>query len=197
VLQIHEVVCVDETNSGFIIGEKGNDNMILGAVAIAPNGRKTQIRTISVGKFSKDGKRFLPPKPITFASIPVAGAKLREYGMLLVLAEEDVSGGTNEFVANLIKEGNASSSADTADGGATAVAGEAAKEVAKELAKRGIERLKNNAKDDIFVPKGVTVVLRQADLRFSNGKTSTTPEMVTFSGHGGKYNLTYSWKLVS
>ena len=75
------------------------------------------------------------------------------------------------------------------------MAGEVAKEVAKELVKRAIERLKNNAKDDIFVPQGVTIALRASDLRFPNGKTSTAPETVTFSGHGGTYTMTYSWRL--
>jgi hypothetical protein len=199
VLQIHEVVCVDETNSGSIIGEHGNDNMILGGVTIAPNGRKTQIKTVKVGTFQEDGKHKTFSSPMQFASIPVSTGNLREYGMLLVLAEEDISGGTNEFVAKLLKGDSSGSSTDDskADGGATAVAGEVAKEIAKELAKRAVERLKENAKDDIFRPQDVTVVLRESDLRFPNGKTSTAPQTATFSGHGGKYAVTYSWKLVS
>jgi hypothetical protein len=88
VLQIHEVVCVDETNSGSIIGEHGNDNMILGGVTIAPNGRKTQIKTVKVGTFQEDGKHKTFSSPMQFASIPVSTGNLREYGMLLVLAEE-------------------------------------------------------------------------------------------------------------
>ena len=187
VLQIHKVVCVDETDSGSIIGEHGNDNMILGAVTIAPNGKRAQIRAVSVGKFKEDGDVEPFPKPMQFAAIKVPAGQQREYGVLLVLAEEDVSGGTDDFVAKLLKDANAGIGADDkADGGATAIAGEVAKEIAKELAKRGVERLKQNAKDDIFRPLPVTVVLRESDLLFLNGKTSTAPQTVNFSGHGGK-----------
>jgi hypothetical protein len=197
VLQIHEVVCVDETNSGRIIGENGKDHMILGAVTIAPNGRRSQIRSVKVGSFSKDGKRNPFSPPLAFASIPVA-KKLREYGILFVLAEQDISGGTDEAVKKLVEDADVSGGSDKgddkADGGASAVGKEVAKEALKELAEFAVGRLKKNAKDDIFKPQAASVVLG-ADFRFPNGKTSTEPEIETFKGHGGKYTIKYSWTL--
>jgi hypothetical protein len=198
VLQIHRVDCVDETNSGVFIGEQGDDHMIMGAVAIAPNGRKTQVKAIKVGTFERDGTHETFSTPRAFVSMPIAAGVLRQYSVLLVLAEQDISGGTDEFVKKLIEESDASGAGgEKSDGGATALAAAAAKEIADKLIDLAKERLKENAKDDIFVPLEATVALRESDLRFPNGKTTTIPKIVTFSGHGGKYKVTYSWMLVS
>jgi hypothetical protein len=190
VLQLHQVYAKRETSSGIFIGRRGNDNMILGGIAVGANGKKTQIKTGKVGSFedSGDRKRFSPAK--AFATLPVSTGTAREYSVVLVLAEEDVSGGTNEFVASLL-ESSTSSDGGKADGGVSLVAGA----VAKELAKRAVKRLQNNAKDDIFPARTVTVRLREPDRRFENGGISTPRQVVTFKGHGGLYDIVYSWKL--
>ena len=198
VLQIHQVLCIKETSSGFLIGTHGDDHMILGGITVTPSGKKTQINAVGAGTFEEAGRHetFNPPK--VFASVPVSTGKLREYSVVLVLAEQDVKGGTDRFVASLLKDtGPADTDSDKADGGATAVAGEVAKEVAKELAKAALKRLEKNAEDDIFPTRTVTVTLRESDRRFADGQTSTPRQETTFNGHGGRYTVIYSWKLVS
>jgi hypothetical protein len=196
VLQIHHVLCVKETSSGTFIGTFGDDHMILGGVAITPGGKKTQIKAVGVGTFEEAGRHetFAPPK--AFATIPVAST-LRDYNVMLVLAEQDIKGGTDDFVRGLLT-GSAAAGADSAkaDGGASVVAAEAGKEIVKELGKLAVERLKTNAKDDIFPTQTVNVTLRKSDRLFANGKTMSPREKLTFNGHGGRYTITYSWKLV-
>lgn len=200
--QIHRVTCVKETSSGSIIGTHGSDNMILGAATIAPSGRATQIPTLSLGSFEGAGHHHTwhppeNPKHKLVASIPLSGGTPRAYGMLLVLAEQDLGGGTDEFVKQLVEDANASISPDDhADGGASVVAGEVAKAVGKKLVKLAEDRLREDLKDDIFHPQSVTKEVG-SDSRFSNGKTSTVPEKLTFSGHGGVYTVEYLWAIAN
>ena len=199
VLQIHQVRCLKETSSGIFIGTSGDDHMILGGITVTPSGKRAQVNAGPAGVFEEAGrhKTFNPAKPL--ATMSVSTGKLRDYSVVLVLAEQDIKGGTDRWVASLLKEAPAPAAAAADDSkaeGASVVAGEVAKEVAKELAKLALERLKKNAEDDIFPTRTVSVTLRESDRRFADGKTSTPRQSVTFNGHGGRYEVIYSWKLM-
>ena len=199
VQEIEEVVCVDETNSGRIIGEHGSDNMVLTGVAIAPTGRATRIPTLNVGEFDEDGARKRFSTPELFTQFPIAPNSTvpHRYQVLFVLAETDPGGGTGTFANKLVEDANvAAKNAEKADGGATAVLAEVAKEVAKELLKAAVKHLKENAQDDIFPAQLQGAVLTAPGFLFPNGKTSSGPLRATFNGHGGRYTVQFRWRVV-
>ena len=50
-------------------------------------------------------------------------------------------------------------------------------------------------KDDVFPPVSVRVSIPSLTARWTGGRTDGPERTVTTSGHGGRYSITYDWRL--
>jgi hypothetical protein len=49
--------------------------------------------------------------------------------------------------------------------------------------------------DDIFKPATVSVNIPSLNARWAGGKTDSPEGVITYTGHGGKYQVVYDWRL--
>jgi len=199
-LRIDRVVCRDETN-GFLGSEAGSDEIALGATTVDESGDTDKVAQFKVASFGKDGdaKVFTPPRQLTFFNVLEGKQFPKSYFVTLVLAERDM-GGLADFLNQLTDKIHDRVIAELTKllGGAvgTAAGGPigAAIGIAVSIAvTKAFDLLKEAWSDDIFKPRTVSARLDSPTDRFDGGKPSSGPQVATFKGHGGEYQVIYDW----
>lgn len=207
--RIHQVKCVDETNPEW----PGDDEIAMGAVAVADNGSTSKINEFMVRDDFDDGetKIYNPPRLLkTFSLTNVSYPA--DFMMVLAMAEKD-NGGLSDFLNDLweaIKDdvtliiaavGAAAGLAIGAGVGGTlgtaiggplgAIIGAVAGAIIGALVGWLISALK----DDIFTPQAAAVHLPHSASTFAGGALTSPQFTVNFRDHGGHYRVYYSWKI--
>lgn len=199
--RIHRVRCIDETN-GFLGSEAGSDEIDLGGTEVDESGDTKKISAFRVASFGDDGdvKTFSPPRRLTFFNLREGTAFPKSYFVTLVLAEIDM-GGLPDFLNKLLNwvREKVISLLSAAIGGAIGASGGpigAIIGVAVGWAVGKVfELFKSVWEDDIFEPVTARVDVPTATHRFGGGATDSPNGVAVFSGHGGKYDVTYDWRL--
>ena len=207
--RVHQVKCVDETNPEW----PGDDEIAMGAVAVADNGTTTKINEFTVRDDYDDGetKIYNPPRLLKSFSLNNVSYPA-DFLMVLALAEKD-NGGMSDFLADLweaIKDdvtviiAAVSAAAGLAIGGAiggtvgTAVGGPLGAiigAVAGAIIGAIVGWIISALKDDIFTPQAAAVHLPNALSTFAGGALTSPQFTVNFRDHGGHYRVYYSWKI--
>lgn len=199
-LRIHRVRCVDETGSNRLT-ELGEDDIDLGAT-------KTDLAARSVGlvPFYKVGgfddgdiKRFTPPRQLLTFNLGGERPFPRAYSASLVLVERDSGEQMGPFLEELARQERVQlRGAFTAFARANNREPSIAESVSvwrdswELLVKPAVmARWRSVQRDDIFPPATVSIYVPSA-LQLSSPTTT-----LTFKGHGGTYEVTYDWELVS
>lgn len=199
--RIHRVKCVDETD-GFLGSEAGSDEISIGGTTVDETGDVEKAALFKVGSFGSDGstKTLSPPKVLATFDMREAPLFPATYFVTLVLAEVDM-GGISDFVnglLNKVKE-RVISALTTAAGaaiGATAgplgaLVGAAIGFIVGEI----FNILKTTWEDDIFKPRTVQIDIPSLSHRFAADATDSPEGTTTFSGHGGRYEVTWDWRI--
>jgi hypothetical protein len=206
VLQIHSVKCLDETN-GKYMERIGGDEIVLSGIAVDAGGHARRVPTMKVGYFRKDKevKQFSPARELASFDLSNGPDFPRTFKTYLVLVERDEGGGFGPMVDRLVARVNDGKSVGPVGDGQTGVFSErdirrvltaAAKGDHVALAKAIGGTIKIKLGDDIFPPQLVERKLGSATALFSGGRPTTGPEKVSERAHGGRYEITYSWRLV-
>lgn len=199
--RIHRVRCIDETN-GFLGSEAGADEIHLAGTEVDESGDTRKISAFKVRSFGDDGdiKTYSPPKRFTFFNLGEGTKFPKSYFVTLVLAEKDM-GGLPDFVDKLytwVKD-KVITALTAAIGGAIGASGGpigAIIGVAVGWAVGKVwEIFKSVWEDDVFTPVTARLDVPSMTHRFSGGRVDSPEGTATFSGHGGKYDLTYDWRM--
>ncbi|HYZ87349.1 MAG TPA: tachylectin-related carbohydrate-binding protein, partial [Bryobacteraceae bacterium] len=200
-LRIHKVKCLDETN-GFLGSEAGADEIDLGGTTVDESGDTEKVDAFRVRSDFEDGVEQIYSPPKQFASFDLKeGTEFpKSYFVTLVLAEID-NGGLPDFLNDLLNWvkgkveaalGAALGAAIGATGGPVgAIIGTAVGAVTGWV----VGLLKSIWEDDIFAPATVSVEIPALSARWSGDETASPESVVTFEGHGGKYQLTFDWRM--
>lgn len=199
--RIHSVKCLDETD-GFLGSEAGSDEISLGGTIVDETGDTEKVSVFKVGSFGKDGtiKDFTPPRSFAVFDLTEGPSFPKSYFVTMVLAEVDM-GGLSDFVnqlLNKIKEKVISALASAIGaaigapaGGVGAIIGAAVGFVVGEV----FRIFKSVWEDDIFAPVTTQVTIPTLSHRFAGGATDSAEDVATFSGHGGKYQISFDWRV--
>jgi hypothetical protein len=196
--RIHKVKCADETD-GLLGTEFGEDDIRLGGTAVDESGDTHKIPAFKVGDFDDgDVKTYSPAKRFTSFNLHEGTTFPKSYCVTLVLAEKDW-GGVGAFIDKLYEKVKAKvieyitkalegTVGSTIPGLGIIVAW---------VLRRLVDWIKEWFEDDIFKP--VTLVCKVGSLNgtFAGGAISSADRITTFRGHGGKYEVTYDWRLFS
>ncbi len=192
-LRLHEVHCVDETN-GFFGSESGEDEILLGGMAVDFKGDAKQIQQFKVYGYFDDGdkKTYSPPKVLTKFDLTSSNWP-KAQSVTLILCEED-NGDFPDYLDSffkLAKEKIKEGIGNIGFPGDNYVA-----KVAEWVAQKVFDYLKEIWENNIFKPITLTSNLLSLSSRFTRG-TSTSPRIsVDRKEFGGRYRLTYDWHLV-
>lgn len=195
-LRIHKVKCVDETN-GLFGSEAGDDEIDLGGTTVDETGDVKKVSTFRVSSSFDDGeqKLYSPPKRFTFFSLLEGNAFPKSYFVTLVLSESD-NGDLPDFMNKLLdlvkeKVKTALIAAGSFEGPLGAIIGAAVGYIVNRI----FDFIKSIWGDDVFQPVTVSVNIPSLTARWAGGKTDSPERTITYSGFGGKYELTYDWQL--
>lgn len=200
--RIHKVKCLDETN-GFLGSESGDDEIDLGGTTVDESGDTLKVTPFRVGSSFDDGeqKAYSPPRRFTWFNLNEGTAFPKSYFVTLVLAEVDM-GGLPVFIDQLMTwvKTKVTAALAAAIGGAIgasggpigAIIGAAVGAIVGYV----FDLLKSIWEDDVFRPVTLRVNIPSLNARWS-GKTDSPEGVVTFSGHGGKYQVVYDWRLAA
>jgi hypothetical protein len=198
-LRIHKVKCVDETN-GFLGSEAGDDEIDLAGSTVDETGDVKKVAAFRVGSNFDDGeqKSYSPPKRFTTFSLTEGNAFPKSYFVTLVLSEADM-GGLPAFMdklVGLVKEKVKASliAAGVAIGSSGGPVGALIGAAVGFIVDRIFALLAQIWNDDIFTPRTLRVNIPSLSARWG-GKTDSPEGTLTYSGHGGTYQLTYDWRL--
>jgi hypothetical protein len=184
-LRLHRVDCLDETGS---ILEWGSDEIYLGANTIDESGDTETIAIFKVGNFDDgDAKVYSPPRVFATFDVREGDAWPKSYFVNFLLSEVDW-GDTAEFLNSLtdkLKEWVTNYAQGKGPLTGTIV-GYALGKI--------VDWLKGWWGDDIFNPVTVTVELPSANSRW-DGSTISPRYVESFSGHDGRYQVVYDWRL--
>jgi hypothetical protein len=187
----------------------GGDEIVLSAVMIDAAGRATRAATLKAGKFNKDGdtKRYAPPR--TYHTFDLSGgpAYPRTFRAMFVVVERDEGGGFQTAVNALVNKVNSSGAATpNASGGsgnldlltkamAAAATGNVSAGMLQVLGEETAKAITKKLKDDIFPPQLVELKVRSGTARISRTGNTTAVKTVRTKAHGGRYEITYSWRI--
>jgi hypothetical protein len=199
--RLHKVRCVDETGGFF--GEKaGDDEIDLGGTAVDETGDTHVIPKFRVGSSFDDGEQvvFSPPRSFTVFDLREGTAFPKSYFVTLVLAEVDM-GGLSDFLNKLVQKVKAKVIdiltkavgviIGSSGGPVGALVGIAVSFVVGKI----FDLLVSIWSDDIFKPVTTSVKIASLNAQWPGGKTDSPEEIATFEGHGGKYQVTYDWRM--
>jgi hypothetical protein len=210
---IREIKCVDET-TGFCGTEAGSDEISLGGMSIDPCAVVRRIAGSHIKDYGSDGetKTYPPPDYKLFAeyTLQTPGEWPRVFFATFVLAEKDM-GGLGEFLSTLVDLVRARLAAELAaslgpEVAAALVAAGTAGAVAAAVAivlmivvfvivLAIFEAIKRAWEDDVFEPQTVAIPLENLAAADSIDYPSQGLwGIVNFVGHGGHYQLFYSWR---
>lgn len=194
-LRILKVRCADETN------ELGKDEIAMGGSSIDAVGTTRLIGEFKVGSFKKGAARSYSPAKVFDTFILTLGGNdyPKSYFGLLSLAEKD-HGGFKKFLDSVwtkVKEDvekavlAAAASIGTIVGGLLgAIIAASAAYVVMAL----VEWMIGMFGDDIFTPVTVSVQIPSKNPRFATGLVSPQ-DVAVFKAHGGRYEVTYDWRV--
>ncbi|WP_199550499.1 hypothetical protein [Streptomyces sp. N35] len=194
-LRIHQIKCLDETS------EIGKDEIHLGATTIDESGDTKKVSAFKVRSFNTgDVQTYTPPKRLTFFSLTESTVTFpKSYFVTLVVAEVDW-GGLADFLNGLLDKVKAKVAAAVAAaiGGAIGSPGGPvgiAIGIAVGYAVTQIfDFLKGLWGDEVFKPVTVSTVIPSLTSRWA-GQDNSSDRSVEFAGHGGRYRLTYDWRM--
>jgi len=198
-LRIHKVKCVDETGGW---PEWGNDEIALGGVAIDETGETQKISAFTVRNDFDDGEQQVYSPPRSFKSFNILeGDKWpKSYFVTLVLAELDM-GGVSNFLQTLLDKVRSQVISELSEAigveiGTTSgsLVGLIIAAAVSYVVRKIFGWIVDWWSDDIFQPVTASTTLGSLESRWNGAMDS--PEMVaTFTGHDGKYQVTYDWRL--
>lgn len=199
--RLHKVRCLDETG-GFFGERAGNDEMDLGGNAVDETGDTHIINKFRVGSNFDDGEQvvFSPPRQFTRFDLREGNAFPKSYFVTMVLSEAD-QGGLSDFLNKLLTKVKEKVTAaliaafgtafGVSGGPAGAVIGIAVGFVVGKV----FDLIKRIWEDDIFPPITAQISIPSLNARFQGGRTDSPEAIATFSGHDGKYQVTYDWRV--
>jgi len=200
-LRIHKVKCLDETD-GFLGSEAGDDEIDLGGTTVDESGDTKKVNPFRVGSDFDDGEQkvYSPPKQFTWFNLTEGTAFPKSYFVTLVLAEADM-GGLPDFLNQLLNwvKAKVTTALTAALGGAIGASGGPVGAiigaVVGAIAGLVFALFKSIWEDDIFKPATVSVSIPSLTARWPGNKTDSPESVITYTGHGGKYQVTYDWRL--
>ncbi|MGQ4389921.1 hypothetical protein [Streptomyces sp. SAS_270] len=197
-LRLHQVKCVEETNEAF------KDEISLGGTAVDESGDADKISSFRVKSFHTGGvQTYAPPRRLVWFNLAEGPVKFpKSYFVTLVLAEVD-QGGFSSFVDGLINKVRVAISKALGDAIGSQLPGGPGGPIA-ELISKAIDYvvgkifsfLKVVWQDDIFQPFTVQATIPSLSSRWA-GRSDSPERTVTYTGHGGKYQLVYDWRMFS
>jgi len=199
--RIHRVRAIDETN-GFLGSEAGADEIHLGGTEVDESGDTRKISAFKVRSFGDDGdvKTYSPPKRFTFFNLSEGTKFPKSYFVTLVLAEKDM-GGLPDFIDKLytwVKD-KVITALTAAIGGLIGASGGPIGVIIGVAVGWAVgkvyEIFKSVWEDDVFTPVTARIDVPSMTHRFTGGRVDSPEGVAVFSGHGGKYDLTYDWRL--
>ncbi|WP_406495669.1 hypothetical protein OHB06_34895 [Streptomyces sp. NBC_01604] len=193
-LRLHRVKCLDDTSELF------KDEIGLGGTAVDESGDVEKFPTFKVRSFKKGGvQTYTPPRRLVRFSLTEGPVRFpKTYFVTLVLAELD-QGGFSDFVNGLyVKVRDAVAEAVGKAVGAVLPVpiDELIRIVVAFVVRRVFDVLKTIWQDDIFQPVAVETTVRSLTGRWA-GRADSPERVVTFAGHGGRYELAYDWRMFS
>lgn len=180
-LEIHEIVCRDETGGSF--QERfGGDEIGLHVSKIEPDsdGRSKRSFRKSIGHFNKDGDKKVFQDPLVVAQFNLRSGPAfpRQYQAVMMLVENDAGG--NVPVDAIADQAAARAQANPKAGAVATVVVPFVKDWVK-------ERLEN----DVFPVVVTKVKVTGEDFRFP--KRRGDPSTATVKAANGTYQIKYSW----
>jgi hypothetical protein len=193
--RLTNVKCVDETD-GFAGSESGSDEISVGGMMIDAAGTSLPIPQVDMGDFVSDG--VTKNVDILLGELDFRGGQgwPKKFQIVLVLIERD-NGGFPEFLNTLLGEVRKEIIKVLADlGNAIApIIGEAIAAAVGWILDKVFTWIKEIWEDDLFPPCPVGFNFASADDRWS-GSNETAPLLITWTGHGGKYEVSFKARLV-
>ncbi|HMG43636.1 MAG TPA: hypothetical protein VK611_20060 [Acidimicrobiales bacterium] len=199
-LRLHRVRCVDETN-GWFGSEAGSDEIHLAGSEVDESGDTHKIKPFKVASFDDgDVKTYSPPRRFCFFNLGEGTKYPKSYFVTFVMAEVDM-GGLPDFVDKLYNwvKGKVITALTAYIGGMIGASGGpigAIIGVAVGWAVGKVyEIFKSIWEDEVFPPTTARLDVPTATHRFPGGAIDSSESTAVFSGHGGKYELRYDWRL--
>lgn len=203
--KVHRVKCVDETNPEW----PGSDEIAMGGVALDDKKVESIINQIYVGGNFDDGdvKNYNPAKVLKTFALTSGGTFPKSYAVFLALAEKD-GGGFAGFLNDLYKAiKDKLGAVFAAVGGAIGTAVGAAiggtvggpigilvGALAGYILGALIEWLIGIIQDDMFAPQVAISEFGSINATF-NGSLQSPIQTLNYVGHGGYYQVRYSWEI--
>ncbi len=199
--RLHSIRCVDETD-GFLGSEAGSDEISIGGTTVDETGDVEKLTVFNLGSFSSDGavRTFSPPRSIAKFDLTEAPLFPAVYYVTLVLAEVDM-GGLPDFVNALYNKVRQevitalTTAIGTAIGATAGPAGAVLGAVVGFVVGEVFRVMKTLWEDDVFRPATLEIVIPSRNHRFENDATDSNEGITTFSGHGGRYQVVWDWRL--
>jgi hypothetical protein len=196
-LRIHKVKCLSEMDL-----ELGADEILMGGSTIDAIGTVKLVKEFKVGNFRTGGvKEYSPPKQFAVFDLTKGDTFPRTYEAVVVLGEQD-QGWFGNFLTQLMEKVKGEVIAFISAGlggiigstipGLGTVIGLAVGWIIGKL----IGWLKQLWRDDVFPPKTVHVTIPFLPAYWKD-KTDSPEGTILFSYYGGKYQVTYDWRMFS
>lgn len=187
-LRLRQVKCLDETGGTDV----GSDEIMLGGATIDETGDTSKISPFMVHDDFDDGETetFIPPKSLVTFNLLEGKTFPKYYNVTLVMTERDL-GGTAALIEQLyrtIKDRVLNYLRN--NGSIVTIVANVVAACINEI----WNRIKDWLRDDPLNPRTVSIRIPSATHRFS-GRTTSPPYTIQFTGAGGRYNLTYDWRL--
>jgi hypothetical protein len=193
-LRLHQVKCLAETNELF------KDEIALGGTAVDESGDADKISSFRVRSFHTGGvQTYTPPRRLVWFSLTEGPVKFpKSYFVTLVLAEVD-QGGFSDFVEGLldkVREAITKALGDAIGGPLPGPIGELIGKAIAVIVEKIFHILKVIWQDDIFPPATVRANITSPNSRWA-GRSDSSEGVITYTGHGGRYQLVYDWRMFS
>ena len=196
VFNLVSVKCIDETD-GFLGSEAGSDEITLTGALVDAGGATFSIPAFDCGDFASDGvvRNYQPPHKLGALDFRSGAGWPKTFNMVLSLIEVD-NGNLPALITKLYNElrakiGPAVTKLAKPLGDTIAEAISAAIQAALD---KIFKFFKDIWEDDVFGAVNLNFSFASADDRF-DGQSSTPPQFVDFTGHGGKYRVWYTASL--
>lgn len=204
VAKLQRVTCRDET--GGVIAEKvGNDEIWLSGVAFDAAGAIQKVDPFEIYSNFDDGetKTFSPPRTLFTLPVPDGDTFPKSCGVTFLLCERADGSGHQDATNKLEAEMPAivaKAKADAAGVGGVVTAniwGEVLKYLLTYLGGWIAGQVWSGIKDNVFEPQIATVDVASNDFRWGDGTKLSPENTLIFTGHKGKYYVTFYWEIQS
>jgi hypothetical protein len=200
--RIHNITCWDRTSDGFL-GTEATDEIASGGLSIDETGDTKTVSDFLVQNFSYDGqqKAYSPPLRFTYFNLNEGTDFPKTYWINPALAEQD-NGDFWDYLYNLTNSVKAEISAALAAAVGIAIGssggpvGAIIGAVVGAAVGAAFNLFNTIISDEIWEGPTVSCTIPSLSARWS-GNTYSPQHIVTYSGYGGLYKMTYSWNLFS